>query len=136
MDNRMNLINAFHFFAVRKRADRKSMGFGLAAFLRLLSTSKTMKPYVSGIIDASLNPPAIYQRCPLEQFPRLPTHSEPAQEKKGYVELQGSIPRRLEEGGQSQISDSRDEARASHKTTARARSHLPMFSTTPSQWNP
>lgn len=58
MDNRMSLIHAFQFSAVRKRADGESMGFGLAAFLNPLSTSKTMKPYVSGIIDASLdNPP-------------------------------------------------------------------------------
>lgn len=60
----MSLINTFQFFAVRKRADRKSMGFGLATFLRPLSTSKTMKPYVSGVIDVTLNPYRLVEGAP------------------------------------------------------------------------
>lgn len=36
----MWLVNAFESFAVRKRADRESVRFGLAAFLEPLSTFK------------------------------------------------------------------------------------------------
>lgn len=91
MDNRMSLIHAFQFSAVRKRADRKNMGFGLAAFLNPLSTSKTMKTIClwDHRCIPEPPPPGNLSKVPPEQSPRLPTHSEPAREKKDYVGLQG-----------------------------------------------